>query len=81
MASPNSVTGYDPASMQLISMDTVQSENLPPPEDKLFHDMVRLWRRIQKTLSLNDTGGVQQQAAACSTPALHRDAASATLKG
>ncbi|KAH6944170.1 hypothetical protein HPB50_002189 [Hyalomma asiaticum] len=75
------LTGYDPVSMQIISMDTAQSENLPPSEDELLDDMVRLWRRKQKTLALKDTGGVQQQAAACSAPALLRDAASAALKG
>ncbi|KAH6924441.1 hypothetical protein HPB50_017521 [Hyalomma asiaticum] len=81
MASPKTVTGYDPVSMQIINMDTTQSENLPPSEDEVLNDMVRLWRRKQKTLALKDTGGVQQQAAACSAPALHRDAARAALKG
>ncbi|KAH6929171.1 hypothetical protein HPB50_023970 [Hyalomma asiaticum] len=81
MASPNAVTGCDAASMQVINMDTAQSENLPPPEYELLDDMVRLWRRKQNTLALKDTGGVQQQAAACSALALHRDAARAALKG
>ncbi|KAH6925775.1 hypothetical protein HPB50_009861 [Hyalomma asiaticum] len=44
MASPETVTGYDPLSMQIISMDTAQSENLLPSEDELLDDMVRLWR-------------------------------------
>ncbi|KAH6929563.1 hypothetical protein HPB50_002771 [Hyalomma asiaticum] len=81
MASPKTVSGYDPVSVQIINMDTTQSENLPPSKDEVLNDMVRLWRRKQKTLALKDTGGVQQQAAACSAPALHRDAARAALKG
>ncbi|KAH7961038.1 hypothetical protein HPB52_001223 [Rhipicephalus sanguineus] len=82
MASPKTVTGYDPASMQIVSMDTAQLEDLPPSEDELLDDMVRIWRRKQKTLASKDTGGVvQQQAAARSAHARHGNAASAALKG
>ncbi|KAH7939727.1 hypothetical protein HPB52_016569 [Rhipicephalus sanguineus] len=63
-------------------MDTAQLEDLPPSEDELLDDMVRIWRRKQKTLASKDTGGVvQQQAAARSAHATHGNAASAALKG
>ncbi|KAL3186841.1 hypothetical protein MRX96_004825 [Rhipicephalus microplus] len=39
MASPNQVTGYDPESLQIIQMDTAQTETPLPTEEEYLKDM------------------------------------------
>ncbi|KAL3225056.1 hypothetical protein MRX96_004643 [Rhipicephalus microplus] len=39
MASPNQVTGYDPESLQIIQMDTAQTETPLPTEEEYLQDM------------------------------------------
>ncbi|KAL3216482.1 hypothetical protein MRX96_033034 [Rhipicephalus microplus] len=39
MASPNQVTGYDPESLQMIQMDTAQTETPLPTEEEYLKDM------------------------------------------
>ncbi|KAL3216481.1 hypothetical protein MRX96_033033 [Rhipicephalus microplus] len=40
MASPNQVTGYDPESLQIIQMDTAQTETPLPTEEEYLKDML-----------------------------------------
>ncbi|KAL3228801.1 hypothetical protein MRX96_023704 [Rhipicephalus microplus] len=40
MASPNQITGYDPESLQIIQMDTAQTETPLPTEEEYLQDMV-----------------------------------------
>ncbi|KAL3217060.1 hypothetical protein MRX96_032631 [Rhipicephalus microplus] len=49
MASPNQVTGYDPVSLQIIQMDTAQTETPLPTEEEYLKDMVRVWRGRKNT--------------------------------
>ncbi|KAH8042095.1 hypothetical protein HPB51_021179 [Rhipicephalus microplus] len=49
MASPNQVTGYDPESLQIIQMDTAQTETPLPTEEEYLKDMVRVWRGRKNT--------------------------------
>ncbi|KAH8025825.1 hypothetical protein HPB51_012147 [Rhipicephalus microplus] len=43
MATPNQVTGYDPQSLQIIQMDTAQTETPLPTEEEYLKDMLRVW--------------------------------------
>lgn len=82
MAAPNTATGYDPASMQVVRMDTAQLEDLLPSEEEYLDDMVRIWRRKQKPKVPKLTGAADKhQAGACSAQALRGGAANAALKG
>ncbi|KAH8031542.1 hypothetical protein HPB51_019112 [Rhipicephalus microplus] len=49
MASPNQITGYDPESLQIIQMDTAQTETPLPTEEEYLQDMVRVWRGRKNT--------------------------------
>ncbi|KAL3253722.1 hypothetical protein MRX96_054501 [Rhipicephalus microplus] len=49
MASPNQVTGYDPKSLQIIQMDTAQTETPLPTEEEYLKDMVHVWRGRKNT--------------------------------
>ncbi|KAL3204525.1 hypothetical protein MRX96_011529 [Rhipicephalus microplus] len=42
MASPNQVTGYDPESLQIIQMDTAQTETPLPTEEEYLKDMQQI---------------------------------------
>ncbi|KAL3224193.1 hypothetical protein MRX96_049621 [Rhipicephalus microplus] len=44
MVTPNKVTGYDPESLQIIQMDTAQTETPLPTEEEYLKDMLRVWR-------------------------------------
>ncbi|KAH6919640.1 hypothetical protein HPB50_029370 [Hyalomma asiaticum] len=44
MAAPNQVTSYDPESLQIVRMDTAQTETPPPTEEEYLKDMLRVWR-------------------------------------
>ncbi|KAL3206915.1 hypothetical protein MRX96_052742, partial [Rhipicephalus microplus] len=48
-ATPNQVTGYDPESLQIIEMDTAQTETPLPTEEEYVKDMLRIWRRRKNT--------------------------------
>ncbi|KAL3259489.1 hypothetical protein MRX96_002124 [Rhipicephalus microplus] len=41
MATPNQVTGYDPESLQIIQIDTAQTETPLPTEEEYLKDMLR----------------------------------------
>ncbi|KAH8035496.1 hypothetical protein HPB51_005778 [Rhipicephalus microplus] len=43
MATPNQVTGYDPESLQIMQMDTAQTETPLPTEEEYLKDMLRVW--------------------------------------
>ncbi|KAL3241384.1 hypothetical protein MRX96_047853 [Rhipicephalus microplus] len=49
MATPNQVTGYDPESLQIIQMDTAQTETPLPTEEEYLKDMLRVWRGRKNT--------------------------------
>ncbi|KAL3200986.1 hypothetical protein MRX96_043168 [Rhipicephalus microplus] len=49
MASPNQITGYDPESLQIIQMDTAQTETPLPTVEEYLQDMVRVWRGRKNT--------------------------------
>ncbi|KAH8029474.1 hypothetical protein HPB51_000646 [Rhipicephalus microplus] len=49
MATPNQVTGYDPESLQIIQMDTAQTETPLPSEEEYLKDMLRVWRGRKNT--------------------------------
>ncbi|KAL3224326.1 hypothetical protein MRX96_049537 [Rhipicephalus microplus] len=44
MATPNQVTGYDTESLQIIQMDTAQTETPLPTEEEYLKDMLHVWR-------------------------------------
>ncbi|KAH6922053.1 hypothetical protein HPB50_008387 [Hyalomma asiaticum] len=44
MAAPNQVTGYDPASLQIVHKHTTQSKTPLPTEEEYLKDMIRVWR-------------------------------------
>ncbi|XP_077485817.1 uncharacterized protein LOC144096826 [Amblyomma americanum] len=83
LAAPNQVTGYDPQSLQIVRMDTHQSEDTTqgedplPTEDDYLQDMVRVWRGKKNAAAASrdaGTGATQQQAPASSA---HTQGASA----
>lgn len=81
MAAQKMITGYDPASMQVVRMDTVQVEDVPPSEEEYLDDMVRIWRRRNKPKASKVTGADgQQQSAARSKHAPQGEASGAALK-
>ncbi|KAH8008777.1 hypothetical protein HPB51_004167 [Rhipicephalus microplus] len=49
MATPNQVTGYDPESLQIIQMDTAETETPLPTEEEYLKDMLRVWRGRKNT--------------------------------
>ncbi|KAL3213393.1 hypothetical protein MRX96_035407 [Rhipicephalus microplus] len=49
MATPNQVTGYDPESLQIIQMDTAQTETPLPTDEEYLKDMLRIWRGRKNT--------------------------------
>ncbi|KAH7958905.1 hypothetical protein HPB49_006371 [Dermacentor silvarum] len=67
MAAANQVTGYDPESLRVVSMDTVQTETPLPTEEKYLQNMIRVWRgRKNRAAASRDAcaGAAQQQTAA-----------------
>ncbi|KAH7934635.1 hypothetical protein HPB51_028998 [Rhipicephalus microplus] len=44
MATPSRVTGYDTESLQIIQMDTTQTETPLPTEEEYLKDMLHVWR-------------------------------------
>ncbi|KAH7982540.1 hypothetical protein HPB52_005499 [Rhipicephalus sanguineus] len=66
MAAANVVTGYDPASTQVLSMEIPSPEQaMPseamPSEDEYLEDMVRIWKRKQ---AQSESASQQQRGAA-----------------
>ncbi|KAL3217762.1 hypothetical protein MRX96_032030 [Rhipicephalus microplus] len=47
MATPNQVTGYDPESLQIIQMDTAQTETPLPTEEEYLKDMLRFRQPVK----------------------------------
>ncbi|KAH7959964.1 hypothetical protein HPB49_015596 [Dermacentor silvarum] len=67
MATANQVTGYDPESLRVVSMDTAQTETPLPTEEEYLQDMIRVWRgRNNRGAASRDAcaGAGQQQTAA-----------------
>lgn len=67
MAAANQVTGYDPESLRVVSMDTAQTETPLPTEEEYLQDMIRVWRgRKNRGAASRDAcaGAAQQQTAA-----------------
>ncbi|KAL3206117.1 hypothetical protein MRX96_052891 [Rhipicephalus microplus] len=48
MATPNQVTGYDPEFLQIIQMDTAQTETPLPTEEEYLKDMLRVLERKEE---------------------------------
>ncbi|KAL3210685.1 hypothetical protein MRX96_008634 [Rhipicephalus microplus] len=66
MATPNQVTGYDPESIQIIQMDTAQTETPLPTKEEYLKDMLRVWRGRKNTAVASRDArapAVKQQAA------------------
>ncbi|KAH7973956.1 hypothetical protein HPB49_007899 [Dermacentor silvarum] len=47
MADATTVTGYDPTSLQVVTMETTSSDQAMPSEHEYLADMVKLWQRKQ----------------------------------
>ncbi|KAH7931770.1 hypothetical protein HPB52_025358 [Rhipicephalus sanguineus] len=45
MATATVVTGYDPTSMQVLTMETSSADHLMPSENEYLEDMVNTWKR------------------------------------
>ncbi|KAL3194949.1 hypothetical protein MRX96_045791 [Rhipicephalus microplus] len=80
MATPNQVTGYDPESLQIIQMDTAQTETPLPTEEEYLKDTLRVWRgRKNAAVALRDARApaAKQQAASHPQQAQGKNAPSA----
>ncbi|KAH6936564.1 hypothetical protein HPB50_019174 [Hyalomma asiaticum] len=60
MAAATTVTGYDPTSLQVVTMETTSSNQAMPSENEYLADMVKLWERKQS----QPRAGTRQKAAA-----------------
>ncbi|KAH6928235.1 hypothetical protein HPB50_012892 [Hyalomma asiaticum] len=60
MAAATTVTGYDPTSLQVVTMETTSSNQAMPSENEYLADMVKLWERKQS----QPGAGTRQKAAA-----------------
>ncbi|KAH7971675.1 hypothetical protein HPB52_002166 [Rhipicephalus sanguineus] len=59
MAAPNQVTGYDPESLRIVSMDTAQTEAPMPTEEEYLQDMLRVWRgKKNSAVASRDAGAL-----------------------
>ncbi|KAH7961395.1 hypothetical protein HPB52_008796 [Rhipicephalus sanguineus] len=59
MAAPNQVTGYDPESLRIVSMDTAQTEATMPTEEEYLQDMLRVWRgKKNSAVASRDAGAL-----------------------
>ncbi|KAH7986268.1 hypothetical protein HPB49_026053 [Dermacentor silvarum] len=60
MAAANQVTGYDPESLRVVSIDTAQTETT---EEEYLQDMIRVWRgrKNRAAASRNACAGAAQQ--------------------
>ncbi|KAH7969822.1 hypothetical protein HPB52_022002 [Rhipicephalus sanguineus] len=78
MAAPNQVTGYDPESLRIVSMDTIQTEAPMPTEEEYLQDMLRVWRGKNSAVASRDAGALaaKQQAASRSQHAQGKSAPS-----
>ncbi|KAH7972877.1 hypothetical protein HPB52_018278 [Rhipicephalus sanguineus] len=79
MAAPNQVTGYDPESLRIVSMDTVQTEAPMPTEEEYLQDMLRVWRgKKNSAVASRDAGALaaKQHAASRSQHAQGKSAPS-----
>ncbi|KAH7937246.1 hypothetical protein HPB49_009517 [Dermacentor silvarum] len=47
MADATTVTGYDPTSLRVVTMETTSSDQAMPSEHEYLADMVKLWQRKQ----------------------------------
>ncbi|KAH7966094.1 hypothetical protein HPB49_013804 [Dermacentor silvarum] len=47
MADTTTVTGYDPTSLRVVTMETTSSDQAMPSEHEYLADMVKLWQRKQ----------------------------------
>ncbi|KAH7933765.1 hypothetical protein HPB49_016966 [Dermacentor silvarum] len=47
MADATTVTGYDPTSLRVVTMETTSSDHAMPSEHEYLADMVKLWQRKQ----------------------------------
>ncbi|KAH6944625.1 hypothetical protein HPB50_004276 [Hyalomma asiaticum] len=47
MAAAPVVTGYDPASMQVLSAETSSTDQAIPSDSEYLEDMVKIWKRKQ----------------------------------
>ncbi|KAH6934256.1 hypothetical protein HPB50_022628 [Hyalomma asiaticum] len=83
MAAANVVTGYDPASNQVLSMEISSSAKTMPSEDEYLDDMMRLWQRKQaKSKSASqqqrDAAAGRHSPAVQGTPARHPSGGAST---
>ncbi|KAL3190330.1 hypothetical protein MRX96_019857 [Rhipicephalus microplus] len=81
MATSNQVTGYDPESLQIIQMDTTQTETPLPTEEEYLKDMLRVWRgRKNAAVASRDARApaAKQQAASHPRQAQGKNAPSVT---
>ncbi|KAH6921386.1 hypothetical protein HPB50_027626 [Hyalomma asiaticum] len=60
MAAATTVAGYDPTSLQVVTMETTSSNQAMPSENEYLADMVKLWERKQS----KPRAGTRQKAAA-----------------
>ncbi|KAH6928907.1 hypothetical protein HPB50_021275 [Hyalomma asiaticum] len=60
MAAATMVTGYDPTSLQVVTMETTSSNQAMPSKNEYLADMVKLWERMQS----QPCAGTGQKAAA-----------------
>ncbi|KAH6943049.1 hypothetical protein HPB50_014312 [Hyalomma asiaticum] len=60
MAAATTITGYDPTSLQVVTMETTSSNQAMPSENEYLVDMVKLWERKQSQLR----AGTRQKTAA-----------------
>ncbi|KAH6940726.1 hypothetical protein HPB50_005643 [Hyalomma asiaticum] len=67
MAAATTVTGYDPTSLQVVTMETTSSNQAMPSENEYLADMVKLWERKQS----QPRAGTRQKAAASGSSSRH----------
>ncbi|KAH8042721.1 hypothetical protein HPB51_025553 [Rhipicephalus microplus] len=81
LATPNQVTGYDLESLQIIQMDTAQTETPLPTKEEYLKDMLRVWRgRKNAAVASRDARApaAKQQAASRPQQAQGKNAPSVT---
>ncbi|KAH7981029.1 hypothetical protein HPB49_021033 [Dermacentor silvarum] len=76
MAASTPVTGYDPASHRVVTMDVTPADQDVPTEHEYLEDMIQLWQRKQrksppKTPKLKGTPAASQPAVAGMSTHLH----------
>ncbi|KAH7953625.1 hypothetical protein HPB49_010729 [Dermacentor silvarum] len=56
MADATAVTGYDPTSLRVVTMETTSSDQAMPSEHEYLADMVKLWQRKQSQAAASPKG-------------------------